>query len=118
MKTWKAVGWSGLFRELAAYTNGESATNLDSDCVFEFGDVDWHEIWSNEWEELDGFRFRNIDSYGGEGGGDAYWFVMEVEFADQIKHFEISGYYASYSGGYYEDIKEVKPVDKVVTVWE
>lgn len=117
MKTWKDVGWSELFRQLSAYTNGHLIDDLDPEAVFEFGDVEWHEIYCSEWEEVDGFRFRRIDEYGGEDQGNAYWFVMEVEFADQIKAFEISGYYASYDGGYYEDIKEVKPQDKVITVW-
>lgn len=117
MKTWKEVGYEGLFRRLSAYTNGESDELLDENRDYEFGDVYWEEIWSSEFIDLEDFRVRRVDSYGGEGQGDDYWMVLEVEFSDVIKTFELSGYYASYDGGYYEDIKEVKPVDKVVTVW-
>lgn len=117
MKTWKEVGYEGLFRNLCAYTTGEEAADFDPDREFEFGDVYWEEIWSSEWIDLKDFKVRRVDSYGGEGQGDDYWMVLEVEFSDVVKAFELSGYYASYDGGYYENIKEVKPVDKVVTVW-
>lgn len=117
MKTWFEVGYEGLFRHLSAYTNGEDVADLDPDREFEIGDVEWEEIWSSEWEDLGVFKVRRIDSYGGEGQGNDYWMVLEIEFSDRVKCFELSGYYASYDGGYYEDIKEVKPVDKVVTVW-
>jgi hypothetical protein len=117
VRSWNEVGYEGLFRHLAAYTNGEHVDDLDPDRDFEFGDVEWDEIWSSEFIDLGDFKFRRIDSYGGEGQGDEYWMVLEVEFSDVIKAFELSGYYASYDGGYYEDIKEVKPMDKVITVW-
>lgn len=117
MRSWEEVGYEGLFRHLSAVTNGEDVADLDPDRDFEFGDVEWDELWAAYWTDLDDFKFRRVDSYGGEGQGDDYWFILEVEFSDQVKCFEISGYYASYSGGYYEDIKEVKPQDKVITVW-
>lgn len=117
MKTWKEVGYEGLFRHLSAFTNGEHVDYLDPDRDFEFGDVEWEEIWSSEWTDLGDFKVRRIDSYGGEGQGNEYWMVLEVEFSDVTKAFEVSGYYASYDGGYYEEIKEVKPQDKVITVW-
>jgi hypothetical protein len=117
VKTWDEVGYEGLFRNLAAYTGDDDVDNFDPDRQFEFGDVEWDELWRSDWVGTRDFRFRNVESYGGEGQGDDYWFILEVEFSDQIKTFEISGYYASYSGGYYEEIKEVKPQDKVVTVW-
>lgn len=117
MKTWDEVGYQGLYRNLCAYTNGENVTDYDPDREFEWGDVEWEEIWSSAFEDLGDFRVRRADSYGGEGGGEEYWMVLEVEFSDVIKTFELSGYYASYDGGYYNEIKEVKPMDKVITVW-
>lgn len=117
MKTWEEVGYEGLFRRLSAYTNGEEVAGLDPDRNFEFGDVEWDEIWSSAFEDLGDFRVRRADSYGGEGQGDDYWMVLEVEFSDVIKTFEVSGHYASYDGGYYNDIQEVKAMDKVITVW-
>lgn len=117
MKPWKEVGYPGLFRALSAYTNGESDEMLDEDRDYEFGDVYWEEIWSSTFEDLGDFRVRRADSYGGEGQGEDYWMVLEVEFSDVTKTFELSGYYESYDGGYYNDIQEVKPMDKVITVW-
>lgn len=117
MKTWKEVGYEGLYRALWAYTNGEDIADSDPNRDYEFGDVEWEEIRSSAFEDLKNFRVRRADSYGGEGQGDEYWMVLEVEFSDVIKTFEVSGYYASYDGGYYENIKEVKPQEKVITVW-
>lgn len=117
MKTWEEVGYEGLYRALWAYTKGEDIADSDLDRDYEFGDVEWGEIWSSEWQDVGYFKVRRVDSYGGEGGGEEYWMVLEVEFSDVIKTFELSGYYASYDGGYYNEIKEVKPMDKVITVW-
>lgn len=59
-----------------------------------------------------------VDQYGGEGQGDDWWSVKH--FVDHDVYIKIEGSYASYNGtefysgyGY-----EVKPQEKVVTVFE
>lgn len=118
MKTWAELGESGLFRGLIEWYDPDNEDLNDADYDFTFGDVEWYEVCDrNKWVELPDFDFRTVESYGGEGQGDDYWFVIEVQFEDQIKHFKISGYYASYDGGYYDTLTEVKPKEKVITVW-
>lgn len=42
---------------------------------------------------------RYVDGYGGEGLGDAYWFVFSVQFEDGTTHlFRKNGYYTSDGG--------------------
>lgn len=116
MKTRKEMEYSGLFRKLSEWSQGIVGDDEFGD---EFGDVDWHEMsWQSERVDLGDLRFRTVENYGGEGQGDRYWFVFEVEYADQIVHYRVSGYYASYDGGYYEEIQIVTPKDKMIVVWE
>lgn len=60
-----------------------------------------------------------VDRFGGEGKGDDYWFVFKVTDADGNERlFRRNGWYASYDGGEYDGpTDEVKPQDKVITVW-
>lgn len=71
--------------------------------------------------DLPGIGWATIlEDFGGEGQGDQYWFVFQVEAEDgSTRIFRRNGWYASYSGGDYDGpTVEVKPVEKVVTVWE
>lgn len=77
---------------------------------------------------------RLVSDYGGEGQGDAYWFVVKVTpilsaedqsdvdkgraFEPESRYFKVDGYYASYDGGYYDTLYEVKPKKVVVTQFE
>lgn len=67
-----------------------------------------------------------VDSHGGEGQGDQYWYVFKlIEHRDnvvgagtpQARHFKVDGYYASYSGGYYDEMYEVFPKQVMITEW-
>lgn len=77
-----------------------------------------------------GQAFR-VTQFGGEGEGDQYYYIFKVlsyDTPDQLpsngaevvaeRFFKVSGYYASYDGGYYDELFEVKPVEKPVTFWE
>lgn len=71
--------------------------------------------------EIPGIGYaRVLDSHGGEGQGDQYWFVFKVIDLDgNARIFERNGWYASYDGGHYEGpTVEVSPVEKTVTVWK
>lgn len=59
-------------------------------------------------------------SFGGEGQGDEYWFVIRVENdGDPDRYFRMDGWYASHEGGYYDgNLTEVKVVERVVAFYE
>jgi len=65
---------------------------------------------SGGWEE--------IDQYGGEGQGDNWWSVKY--FPEHDVYLKVHGSYQSYDGTYFDgwsDVKEVKPVQKTITVY-
>lgn len=60
-----------------------------------------------------------VDSYGGEGQGDSYWIVFQVDDGETKRVFKRDGWYASHDGSYLDGpTTEVKPVLKTITVWE
>lgn len=62
-----------------------------------------------------------VEDHGGsEGSGEERWFVFEVTDPEGNKRiFRRDGYYASFDGSYFDGpTEEVKPVEKLVTVWE
>lgn len=59
-----------------------------------------------------------VEAYGGEGQGEQYWFVFKLVTDPQERYFKADGYYASYDGGYYDDLYEVFPKQVTVTQWE
>jgi hypothetical protein len=69
---------------------------------------------------INNFIISCEDSYGGEGQGDQYWRILKVVNTDtnETKYWQHDGYYASYDGGHYENIFEVKPVQETITVWK
>lgn len=88
-------------------------------------DTPWHE-WAeiHQPETVPGLgTVKVVKSYGGEGQGDQYWFVLQVQMEDGtdgfLRFFKKSGWYASHDGGYYDgDFTEVKPFERTVTVYE
>ena len=64
--------------------------------------------------------FEEVDSYGGEGQGDT-WYVV-YHFPNHDVYIRVDGYYQSYDGTEFYDgwgcCKEVKPVQKTITVYE
>lgn len=65
------------------------------------------------------YKFFCVDSYGGDGQGDDYWRVYKVEQESQEpRYFRFDGWYASYEGSCIEDVYEVKPKTKTITVYE
>lgn len=73
-----------------------------------------------EYVEFPGIgRIEMVESFGGEGEGDQYWFVFKITDADgNVRFFRRNGWYASFNGGYYDGpTEEVKPAEKTITVW-
>mgnify|MGYP003640833800 CR=1 FL=1 len=62
--------------------------------------------------------FKEMDSYGGEDCGSEYWCVWEFTRGDEVARFKFEGWYASYDGATFEQVFEVNPVQKTITVWE
>ena len=64
--------------------------------------------------------FEEVDSYGGEGQGET-WYIVYYFPAHEL-HIRVNGYYQSYNGtefyGGWDCCKEVKPVQKTITVYE
>jgi hypothetical protein len=72
----------------------------------------------NDKYEINGFLLDGVDEYGGEGQGEDYWVVIEVTKGNHKSFWQFDGWYASYDGGHLENVWEVTPTEKVVTVYE
>lgn len=60
-----------------------------------------------------------VDQYGGEGCGDT-WYSVKY-FPDSDIYIRVDGWYQSYNGTEFngwDDCKEVKPIEKVVTFYQ
>lgn len=83
------------------------------------------EDW-REWEELQGEAVvvdglgivTVVETFGGEGMGDQYYMVFKLEDCSGERFFKLDGWYASWDGGTYDRMFEVKPVEKTVTFYE
>ena len=80
----------------------------------------FHDGWKNNETNIDGYNLKCIESYGGEGMGTKYWSVWQVTGPDGIDlgFVKLYGVYYSYDGATYQGWKVVKPVEKLVTVYE
>ena len=66
-----------------------------------------------------GYLVEYEKSYGGEGQGDAYWRVVKAsKDGEPTTYWRYDGYYASHAGGEYENVSQVTPKEKTITVWE
>lgn len=63
-------------------------------------------------------KVEEVEQYGGEGKGDTWYSVKH--FVDHDVYIRIDGWYASYNGAEFDEGygKEVKPQEKVITVYE
>jgi len=66
------------------------------------------------------FTATLVEDFGGEGQGDEYWIVVRLIFPDGVDRLvRKDGWYASYDGGYLDgDLREVQPVERMVTFYE
>lgn len=94
---------------------------FDIDGLEEWVDETTDEQCDNKFNTDDGsvINLCLIEQYGGEGQGDNYWivFTLDKNGKDKIA-VRRNGWYASYAGHEWNDYEEVKPVQKVITVWE
>jgi len=96
------------------------------DFVSDYETVDWSEVtealygggietgFTFEYEGETHF-VKELDQHGGEGQGDEYYYIYEVDG----KTYKLDAYYASWDGVYWSDAElfEVKPVEVKVTKW-
>ncbi len=88
-----------------------------------FGDWSFYELREATWVDdglvlsKTGWRLKFTDSYGGEGMGDEYWYVFTVSDGTVTRSVKVEGWYASYTGGEYDEWHETLPALKTITVW-
>lgn len=79
-----------------------------------------YDIIKKLWKEKNGIVWEEIDQYGGEGQGDTWWSVKY--FPEHDVYIKVNGYYQSYNGTEFyngwNSCSEVKPKEKVITVYE
>lgn len=68
----------------------------------------------------DGSEAYMEESYGGEGCGEKYYYVFSLLDLNHgvTRYFKVDGYYASYDGGYYDELYEVFPKQVLRTEWD
>lgn len=87
--------------------------DIDAEKLDELGDGKGSDFSIQEIGEVE-----IVDDYGGEGEGDTLYNVFF--FKDHNIYIQINGFYSSYDGcdWSYATWREVKPVEKLVTVYE
>ncbi len=65
-------------------------------------------------------KMKEIAKYGGEGKGEEWWRVRY--FPEHDVYIKVDGWYSSYNGtdfeGWDDSCKEVRPKEKLITVYE
>jgi hypothetical protein len=88
---------------------------LESD----FEGLDWKATWDKQKEILQQYDYEHLEQEGGGEGGSEYCYGV---FKLKGKEYRAEWSYYSHHGYDYDDIestlKEVKPVEKTITVWE
>lgn len=88
---------------------------MDGECS---SDPEWGSVGYADALDHMGVTYKNIDQYGGEDRGSDFYTVWEFTRDDETVWFKFQGWYQSYEGATFERVFEVKPKEKVVTVWE
>lgn len=77
--------------------------------------------YTNDWEDKENIGigdFKEVDQHGGEGEGERWWSVKH--FSKHNIYIKVRGFYSSYNGTDFDYGwgEEVKPQEKVVTVYQ
>lgn len=90
---------------------------------------DWYDGWVGHdigsWSEISdpvvvpGLGTVSMEaSFGGEGQGDDYWFVLKIEDGDDTVYVRQDGWYASHVGGEYDgEFSKVDAKEKTILVY-
>lgn len=79
-------------------------------------DFDWEDFNKQICILLGLGEFVGMDSYGGEDQGSSYWSV--VYFKEHDIYIKFIGWYTSYSGHTWNGMREVKPKEVTMTIYE
>lgn len=86
----------------------------------ELGDFSYEDFANDEWpEEFSEYvgESKVVDIWGGEGQGENIGYVYY--FKEHDIYLRIDGYYQSHYGSYWDNPPyEVKPKEKIITVYE
>ncbi|CPS09911.1 hypothetical protein I3U64_00365 [Mycobacteroides abscessus subsp. abscessus] len=110
-KTERVTGWHEFEEHI------EVSRKRWNDDTREFDPIPESEI---EYKHIEGFgHFDVVESFGGEGEGDQYWFVFKItDDNGEVRYFRRNGWYASFDGGYYDGpTEEVVAQEKTIIVW-
>lgn len=91
----------------------ENMEKLLEDLRGVFQDLKWGQSYL-----IGDYLFEREADYGGEGQGEDYWVVVKVSKGEDVSYWKFDGWYASYDGGYLENVWKVEPREKLVTVYE
>lgn len=79
-----------------------------------------HSIAKELYHKEIGLIWKEVDQYGGEGKGDT-WYSIKY-FKDHDVYLRVDGWYSSYYGTDFADwddaVKEVRPQEKTIIVYE
>lgn len=79
-----------------------------------------YDIAKTEFRKSLNLEWTEVKQRGGEGEGDV-WYSVKY-FPEHDVYLRVDGYYASHNGTYFDDgwncVKEVKPMEKTITVYE
>lgn len=93
---------------------GKEILNILNEKEISWSDLGYGEV---DWETLDLGKVVTVVSYGSEGMGDEYYAVYH--FINHHVYIRIDGCYQLYIGAeFYEAPYEVKPEEKIITVYK
>lgn len=102
---------------LNKYKHSDLVKQLRQIPEYKNSNLDWFEIYNNYCKKKLGLdNLKLVDSYGGEGKGEDYYFVLHHKPTDEYIKFE--GWYTSYDGCGIDKVYIVKPVERLVTFYE
>ena len=117
-----------MSRKLSEFSESEMLETISTAMEVQLADEDFEFTFNElseylEWQSWDGilesigWTLKYLDGYGGEGKGDEYWFVFTVTDGETTRHVKVDGWYASYTGGEYDQWFEAFPKQETITVW-
>ena len=90
--------------------------------IAHFDEIGWGELVYEIYDvELNGFKFKSLDSHGGEGQGDhMHWVFSITDPEGNVTYWKKDGYWVSHDGSYWDDYElyKVTPKQRTVTYYD
>ena len=91
------------------------------DKYYDMEDMDYLDLeaWNDNEYNYNNYTVSQVDSFGGEGQGDTYYFVYKIVDNDtkEVNYLSFNFYYDSWNGTDFEDVVQVSPKEKIVIEW-